>query len=641
MYDELTVRFLERLRTTEGSTHEVWDDYTKLMESTLDNVRWSTMAHHQLFRILDSTQTNAAADSKATVMSSIVRKLASSASSEEYERLIRLHDDRNNSSTVNALILEMRRKGMRPSIRAYNSLISVYVRNNQMAAALGVLDKLKTPESWDPTAEHPLKPDATTYTILIRGFLEKESHAEGERLFREMRALGFSPSVSIYNQMMMSSIRRKRNTAAIRLFQDMQQSLDIVPNLSSYRLCVAAHANNRNHEAARKMLNEMLNSNSAIVPRPDYAIWRVVIKAIVAADDVSGALQVFRHLQSLAPKRPTKGDVAHAAVVSPGADIYDSVIGLCCSHGDATTAQELYADMVERGIEPLPSTLNHILRMLAKLSKWEEVDNVFEDAATKTSSLVALDVIADLISAAIADKAYDTALTLARKSAIPRLASTPTDTPRGAADKVDEAICNLFEALAVTERMDDATDLVSRRRQIPFPVAATTLSQMYTALLRGAVATKQPWDSIQNLITTCAANGVSHTPAFSNDVLKAACQVHTKPTKPIIDLLDSNSITPSVPGWLAVLDILLDTNRSTELRLLHSELKWKTGESAKLGFCVLDIVLARLDGRRDTAEVGDGEVGEGWAARLWTGLREEEVEMIVAMVARRGVGTGG
>ncbi|KAI8593604.1 hypothetical protein BDZ88DRAFT_403120 [Geranomyces variabilis] len=386
LYDDLTMRFLERFRSTESSAKEVWQDYSQLISDTLAHVDFGAEHRHRLFRMLEGTPAPEGQTSKAAAMSKIVRSLAAAATPEEYERLIKIYDKQNKPEKVHGLILEMRRNGIHPSLGAYNSLIASYVRNNDLSSATAVFDKLRGgPRAWG--LEH--EPDATTYALLIRGHLAQDNHFAADRLFRDARARGLDLAVSIWNGIMLSSLKRGRNRAAVRLFRDMMTTDRVRPNLSTYRLCMAAYANSRNTDAAEKLLQEMLQpvagGNGPTPPQPDYAVWRLAIRAHVAARELPRARATL------------------VRMTNPGADIYETVIRLACETGSVDAARELRVQALAAGVRLSDATWNAELEALIVADRFRDAEQVYE-AATANNVVLPAATLSSLACAPTKDE---------------------------------------------------------------------------------------------------------------------------------------------------------------------------------------------------------------------------------------------
>lgn len=608
LYDDFTVKFLDRLRATDNAA-EAWEDYSKLVENTLEKFNLSILSHHRLFKMLQGTPAPNHNESKALALSTIVRRLASSANAEEYERLIQVHVNKNDPQKIQSLIAEMRKNGIRPTVKVYNYLIQVYILNNDVPGAMTVFDKLPTED---------LDPDVHTYSLLIRGHLSNSSYVSADRLFREMRALGMTPHIFIYNALMLSLVRRGRNAAALRLFDDLQNTPNITPNIATYRLRVAAYANSSNPKAAKSVLDEMLNQQN--VPKPDYAVWRTVIRAFIGVGDLEGAIGILRHMRWVVARSLSEG------IAKPGSDIYASIISLACEKNEIHTAEVLYEELLSDGLRPTAATWNTLIAFFSRVSHYKTALNIYRNAR-KNRAPSEVDALGELVRACIAAKKLDAALMVARDVVRPG-ASIPKSMP----SIVERIVCPVVEGLTATthaSQYDQATTLVHDTVQISQQnnIKLEVLDRLYASLMKGCVG----WAGIYSHYKEYVRYGghTAITGKMSDLVLRLACEALRRPSEVIVEMIKNEDVRPSVGGWVQVIDSLLDSGRKDELRLVMEGLNGVDSSAAKMGRGVLGMVLGRLDGRAEESE--REEEGDP----TWEKFGREGAEEILALIARR------
>ncbi|TPX62992.1 hypothetical protein PhCBS80983_g00153 [Powellomyces hirtus] len=624
LYDDLTERFLERLRSTDGNSHDAWEDYSKLVANTLENVNLSSVAHHRLFKMLQNTPAHAGEESKAVAMSTIVHNLASSARMVEYERLMELYDKQNDPAKIHALIAEMRRNGKQPTLQAYNHLIAVYVRNNDMSAATNTYEKLRNSDVWGIGPKDTLQPNVTTYSLLIRGHLNNQHYGLADHLFSEMRAFGFVPSVSIYNGLMLGLVRRGRNAAAIRLFNDMKSSETVQPNLPSYRLCMAAYANSHKNDAVRKLLDDMLTAASTLVPRPDYAIWKMAIRAYVMAGDLTGALALFARMKDAASLHERGAEGHLGGVVKPGADIFDTLIDLCCKKGDLGLAQELFAEAFSAGMTVQSSTWNELISKLSTTSNWGAALGIFQQSKTKPAVLRA-DTLAIFAHACLAANELDMAISVVR-AAVSTRPSSPA---------VIGIMEELMEAILAADRIPDALSFLDFVRKYALHINADPLSRLYLPILKAYVKGNKGWDAIVGLYDDFTRIHGHSSTLLANELIRTACVVPSNPVSAIVALIESG-INPSVAGWVDVVDAFLDARQVAHLRELDEALSDCTEQTARVGHVILDMVLDRLERPAAAESVQAAHLSmPDRTTSVWAGFAQQDAEQILALIARR------
>ncbi|TPX63761.1 hypothetical protein SpCBS45565_g06405 [Spizellomyces sp. 'palustris'] len=630
LYDDLTDRFLEKLRMTDNA-EEAWEDYSKLVENTLEKFNLSILSHHRLFKMLQLTPAPRN-DSKAHVMSSIVKKLAWSAKSEEYERLIRIHDKQNDVSKILSLINEMRRNGIRPTIRVYNHLIRVYIRNNNLRAAMNIFEKLRNPSETDESGEPHLKPDVYTYSSLIRGHLENSNHSAADRLFTEMRALGIVPNLALFNALMLSYLRRGRNGAALRLFDELRKTESLAPNIVTYRLRVAAYVNSGNTSAARRVLDEMLSGKDPLVPLPDYAIWKMVIKAYAGTENLAMALELLHLMQERSRRLSNEEDTT---VVAPNSSIFSTAIALCCRQGEIADAQRLYDDMLREGMQPTLAIWNTMIAALSRHGDSVSARRLYS-AARESHATLNVDTLAELVRACLAKGQYSAAIEIGVD--VTKLDAAVTD--EAISPITEKVVCPVVEALSCDGRhLDQATNLVHAviRQAHHYRAPLPSLSRLYCALMNGYANGPKEWERVIFLFREYLGRGGQREGPISDLLIKLASKLLAHPAKIILELVASNELCPTVSGWIQTVDALLDSERQRELRALLNGLEGRDETAARLGYVVLDMVLDRIDARHDQAVASavDGDESKKEHMYASPGLGKEEIEQVLALIARR------
>ncbi|KAG4988451.1 hypothetical protein JHK85_031434 [Glycine max] len=87
------------------------------------------------------------------------------------------------------LLDEMKRRGIKPDLISYNTLISGYSKRGDMKDAFGVRDEMMT-TGFDPTI--------LTYDALIQGLCKNREGEHAEELLKEMVSKGIPPDDSTY-----------------------------------------------------------------------------------------------------------------------------------------------------------------------------------------------------------------------------------------------------------------------------------------------------------------------------------------------------------------------------------------------------------------------------------------------------------
>ncbi|KAJ3177199.1 hypothetical protein HDU85_005977 [Gaertneriomyces sp. JEL0708] len=200
VYDRLTQQFLEKLRTTDNAG-ALWEDYSKLLEGTLEKFHLSILSHQRLLKMLGSVPAPVGSNSKQAAMSKVARLLPQK--QKEYAKKALEYAQSNDTVQLNALIDEMYRSGSRIPIRIYNLLLTSYVKNNDLPNALKAFERIRRNSvNVVPTTSSMPLPDSYTYGLVIRAHLRRGSLPTALELFDEMQAANIVPDAALRNTML-------------------------------------------------------------------------------------------------------------------------------------------------------------------------------------------------------------------------------------------------------------------------------------------------------------------------------------------------------------------------------------------------------------------------------------------------------
>jgi pentatricopeptide repeat protein len=127
---------------------------------------------------------------------------------------------------------EMKRRGLRPSVKTYNSMIWLAVQECDAAEARALRDEMLA---------NGVSLDVVVYTTLIEGSARRSDCGEALAYLKEMKAAGVMPNAATYSVLMKLSMRLKDRTSVIRFWSEMRaQGID--PSVASKKKKRLAYA---------------------------------------------------------------------------------------------------------------------------------------------------------------------------------------------------------------------------------------------------------------------------------------------------------------------------------------------------------------------------------------------------------------
>ncbi|KAI9094558.1 hypothetical protein DFS34DRAFT_628194 [Phlyctochytrium arcticum] len=606
IYDKLTVQFLERLRETDRA-EEVWEDYSRLVESSLEKFDLSILSHQRLLKMTSNISAHRSENLK------FLPDVSNTESAEHYERLLSYHEKQNNPSMILGLIEKAQKAGIAPTIKMYNHILRIYTRNHNMKAATKLFDELRHVKGTGKSNVLKVQPDVATYAIMIRGNLMAGQHSTADQIFRDMIALGMSPSVSIYNNLMLSLVRKGRNLAALRMFDELNVTKSLVTNIQSYRLRIAALMNSGKYEAGVAVLMDMLNKKGPRVPYPDASIWELIVQSFAKAGNWKQCVNMLELMQ----KHANVGALTlFDDITRPSTGIYEIVIRTCCENGQSQLAFKLLQDMKTAKIAPTSSIYNNVLRSLATSGHLQEAIKL-HGVTSQQNVTLAPRTIGALVNGLLRDEKFEEALSIAR-SVRPNKAV------------ISEVVQPILASLSgIPSFMRQAQEYGRAVVDSSLPdIGATGLVQIYSHLLTLTGARSEEWREVMSTLEEFRSRGGIICEDISDALLQQASRLCKVPAAEIGSLLEHEQLCPSISGWISMIDTIQRRGMRNELQTLSKLLLDNAQPSSRQGALILQIFLTHSGRKADAASTSRLDL------TALQGFAKSELEQILNLLDR-------
>ena len=213
----------------------------------------------------------------------------------------------------------------RPDLISVNTVLAACARKGNFADASRILDQMKRNEIHGN--DWPIRPDTITYNTLLSACRRSE---DAERILDEMRLS-----------------RRERYTK-------------VKPTSVTYTnaITVCRKANPPDLPRARKFLESAIREGI----KPNVFMYSAAIWCAECSGDADAAVTFLDEMRSSVPARRC----------NPNGVTYDGCMSALASEGRYREVIELYQEMKDRNIEPLPSAYKRIAIAVAKANLPEE-----------------------------------------------------------------------------------------------------------------------------------------------------------------------------------------------------------------------------------------------------------------------------
>ncbi|KAL3827386.1 hypothetical protein ACHAXA_003120 [Cyclostephanos tholiformis] len=275
----------------------------------------------------------------------------------------------NRYDVVNTLLTSMRRRGCRPDVYVYNSLLKLCASDAtpRWREALSLLSQCQR--------EPGIKPDLITYTTAMRACARGRKAGKAMELFRAVRDMGtLTLDVYFYTTAMDACAKeggRRWMVEAMSLLDEMG-TRGIVPNEVTYGVAVAACGNAGRWEEALVLLDKMRDAGLRINTITDSFTYSSAIGVCGAAGRWREAVDLIREM---------KGNGAR-----PNRVAFTSAITACAISRQWESAFEIFKEMKYDGLQPDIVAYNALIGAGMNSNKPKEVYDIWGEMCNMSSS---------------------------------------------------------------------------------------------------------------------------------------------------------------------------------------------------------------------------------------------------------------
>nr|CAN82028.1 hypothetical protein VITISV_000613 [Vitis vinifera] len=298
-----------------------------------------------------------------------------------YKCLLQAHLRSNNSNKAFEVYVELRRRGYKLDIFAYNMLLDALAKDNKLTWNL-LLVCLQIAELLD------------CLTVALDN--DKIISVEVDQVymvFKDMKRKHCEPDEYTYTIMIRMTGKIGKADESLTLFQEMTEK-GYTPNLIAYNTMIQALANNRMVDKTIFLFSKMVENNC----RPNGFTFSVILNVLVAEgqlgrlDEVVEVSNKFMNKSIYAYLVRTLSKLGHASEAhrllhlqydwsfhdEGDRDAYMSMLESLCDAGKTTEALDLLSKIHEKRISTDTVMYNTVLSALGKLKKTSDLHDLYE-----------------------------------------------------------------------------------------------------------------------------------------------------------------------------------------------------------------------------------------------------------------------
>lgn len=265
----------------------------------------------------------------------------------------------------------MRREGVKPNVRTYNSLIASCVRGGKLEKARGLFSEMLVDE---------VRPNAVSWNIIINWYVQEKRGARrlqgALKAFGDMKASGVQPNLITYTTIMKAYAKSGQVSKAEEVFAEMKRHMGMKLDSSVYNTLLGAYAARLDWRRCLELLDEM---DGFYIPDP------------LCLQTRSGSWNrnsgVPAHSGSFSRRRPWLADTGEEwngegwglggeSGCAPDAVSFSLAVKACAGAGQPERAREVFDEMMERGF--FPPSQQAVVSLMAGYAKMGMLTESFE-----------------------------------------------------------------------------------------------------------------------------------------------------------------------------------------------------------------------------------------------------------------------
>eukprot|EP00189_Rhodosorus_marinus_P001710 CAMPEP_0113962452 /NCGR_PEP_ID=MMETSP0011_2-20120614/5925_1 /TAXON_ID=101924 /ORGANISM="Rhodosorus marinus" /LENGTH=707 /DNA_ID=CAMNT_0000974311 /DNA_START=179 /DNA_END=2302 /DNA_ORIENTATION=+ /assembly_acc=CAM_ASM_000156 len=176
--------------------------------------------------------------------------------------------------TARVVFDDMHRKH-KACAHAFNTLLKVYADAGHPRKCRNLLDEMET---------RFVTPDATSYTILMQAWLQRDEMDEALSVYDEMVTAGVEPNSVTLEVLMKGFLAQKRYKAVLAVDESRHEYTGLYANTDALAVLIRANAALKNFDKVRESYERMLANFE------EYRVWKVEEDARIAAEEEERAL---------------------------------------------------------------------------------------------------------------------------------------------------------------------------------------------------------------------------------------------------------------------------------------------------------------------------------------------------------------
>ncbi|KAL7083621.1 hypothetical protein ACP275_14G174900 [Erythranthe tilingii] len=240
--------------------------------------------------------------------------------------------------------------GLNPTVDIYTALVGAYASSGHFNEAFSIVNDMKS--------IHGCKPDAFTYSILIKSCIKLHCFDMIELILNEMLQSGIEFSAVTYNILIDGYGKAKRFEQMEKLLTEVLQSGKFIPDIFTFNSVIGAYGGC----GMIKEMEKRFDDFKEIGLEPDIMTYNILIKSY----GKSGNYKKMGSVMEFMNKR----------FFSPTVVTYNIIIEIFGKAGNIEKMDEVFLRMKHQGLKPNSITYSSLVSAYSKAGILGKVDSI-------------------------------------------------------------------------------------------------------------------------------------------------------------------------------------------------------------------------------------------------------------------------
>ncbi|RUS17188.1 hypothetical protein BC937DRAFT_90292 [Endogone sp. FLAS-F59071] len=276
---------------------------------------------------------------------------------------------------------EMYMLGIVPSVRDFNTFMSIYIKQNDFLSAGRLFQRMQ---------KDKVEPDVVSYSLVIDALIKNQQLERAFELYKAMKHAGLKPDVVLYTLLIQAFAQTSDLNGALNLLETMRDH-QVLPNLYTFNTLLSVVSSrriltDRDRDFAKAIFHKMKEMRTFPDARTYNLMLSVLSKHIISSTSPPLSPSTSTEFISQRPLHPNLTDMQslyREMCSSPSSQpdflTYSILINSFLESGNIRFGTIIYNEMRSRKITPTVQIFNSLMKAYKKQGPAAQVFSIWND----------------------------------------------------------------------------------------------------------------------------------------------------------------------------------------------------------------------------------------------------------------------